>query len=202
MSTKDLLIPLAVAFLPLIWKGSAWFIRRWQFRSLILREIEEIGPYPRAKIKPPQEKKEAEDQEKDEKQKARDAWKQAREKKEDDLRQECTTWTQHHSQKKFVHREILMKPTENRDFILSLPASLVYYVTQLWQSTDDADQWIYMLSQIENEVPWYQKKRRQRIKEVKESWCRLLQELNIPFDPDLCDRCPEVKERDKTDSAS
>jgi hypothetical protein len=43
-------IPLAIALLPLIWGLTAAFIKRIQFRKLILREIEEIGPHPPKRV--------------------------------------------------------------------------------------------------------------------------------------------------------
>jgi hypothetical protein len=52
-----------------------------------------------------------------------------------------------HCQKRFIHREIFLNPTENRDFILSLELDLVYFVTQLWHSLEkhDFEQWDYCL---------------------------------------------------------
>lgn len=51
-----------------------------------------------------------------------------------------------HLDKEFVHQEIFAKPSENRDFILALPAEVVYNVSQLWsayktasESTESAD---------------------------------------------------------------
>jgi hypothetical protein len=37
-----------------------------------------------------------------------------------------------HLKKRFIHEEIFGKPSENRDFILSLPPDLAYTVAQLW----------------------------------------------------------------------
>lgn len=43
---ERIVVPIVVVFVPLIWQFTAWAIRRAQFRNLILREIEEVGPYP------------------------------------------------------------------------------------------------------------------------------------------------------------
>jgi len=40
-------------------------------------------------------------------------------------------WPQY-LKKRFVHEEIFNRPTENRDFLLSLPPFLMYHVAQLW----------------------------------------------------------------------
>jgi hypothetical protein len=50
----------------------------------------------------------------------------------------------------FVHQKIFEKPVENRDFILSLDPSLVYFVNQLWNTVtvDDRDQWLHYLKAI------------------------------------------------------
>ena len=37
-----------------------------------------------------------------------------------------------HLKKRFLHEAIFSKPSENRDFILSLPPDLAYNVAQLW----------------------------------------------------------------------
>jgi hypothetical protein len=51
MSKWDLLsvflIPLTLAALPLIWAFTTSRIRRFQLRELVLRELEEVGPYPK-----------------------------------------------------------------------------------------------------------------------------------------------------------
>jgi hypothetical protein len=59
------------------------------------------------------------------------------------------TWV-HHQQRDFVHKRIFDEPSENRDFILSLPADIVYHVSQLWQARarGDADQWLYSLGEL------------------------------------------------------
>lgn len=49
-------------------------------------------------------------------------------------------WTQHIQYRKFIHREIFQKVTENRDFILSLDPDFVYYVSQLWVEIEFQEQ--------------------------------------------------------------
>jgi hypothetical protein len=59
------------------------------------------------------------------------------------------TWIQH-QQDEFVHKRIFEDPSTNRDFILTLPADIVYHVSQLWQARaqGDADQWLYSLGKL------------------------------------------------------
>src|SRR5687767_4865621 len=59
------------------------------------------------------------------------------------------TWV-YHQQRDFVHKRIFDEPSENRDFILSLPAGIVYHVSQLWQARarGDADQWLHSLGEL------------------------------------------------------
>ena len=81
------------------------------FRSLILRELEEIAPYP------------AEPN--------RSGW-----------------WE--HQKKEFVHQKILADASLNKDFILSLPPELIYFVSQLWAAKEARDdgQWLYYLQKL------------------------------------------------------
>ena len=55
-------------------------------------------------------------------------------------------WWQH-QKKQFIHRTVFAEASENLEFILSLEPDLVYFVTQLWQSLEEADwdQWHYIL---------------------------------------------------------
>lgn len=52
-----------------------------------------------------------------------------------------------HQKKDFIHKRILAEASENRDFILSLDATLVYEVSQLWDARGTADetQWLWYL---------------------------------------------------------
>jgi hypothetical protein len=117
MSEKSVLevviIPIAVASIPIVWAFINWYVKRRQFSKLILREIEEISPLPEERT--PDKNK----------------------------------WWKHHSNKRILHKEILEKPTDNRDFIFSIDADLIYYVTQLWSSKKSPDQWLYMIYKIE-----------------------------------------------------
>jgi hypothetical protein len=60
-------------------------------------------------------------------------------------------WYQH-QKRKFIHQEIFKDSTQNRDFIFSLDPSVVYYVTQLWNTIkpchDDPQQWLHYLHKI------------------------------------------------------
>lgn len=147
------------ALLPLLWNLISSGYRRCQFRNLILREIEEIGPYLQCEI------------EETGSHPGKPSSKEVR-----------ARWKEHHPKKRFLHRKIFKEPTENRDFILSLPPSLVYYVSQLWQSTDDAKQWLYMINKIDSEVPRWPTERREKINEVKRKWYLLMKAYGWSFD--------------------
>lgn len=56
------------------------------------------------------------------------------------------SWTEH-QRKNFVHKRILEDASTNRDFILTLDATLVYQVSQLWDAlrTADEKQWLWYL---------------------------------------------------------
>lgn len=58
-------------------------------------------------------------------------------------------WAEHLT-KNFVHRKILMEASQNRDFVLSLDANLVYDLTQLWDAFEDKDetQWLHYLGKL------------------------------------------------------
>ncbi len=170
MNIKDisvLLIPIAVALLPFIWGFTSSTIRRRQFRELILRELEEIGPHPKEK-----------DDEKD-----------------------GSNWSDHHADKKFIHTQIFSKPTENRDFILSLKSNLVYYVNQLWNSKSNPDQWIYFISMIEKEIPFFQFQHRGKIRKIKIEWYVLMKEYHVSFKDNFETKfCPKPVELSVEDS--
>jgi hypothetical protein len=158
MSAKDwlvvLVVPLGLAFLPLIWAYLASKWRRLQFEDLIYREIEEAGPRKLTS--------------------------------EEEVPEHFIDWTNHHPQKRFLHIEILEKPTENRDFIFALRADLVYNVTQLWKSKANAKQWINFLNEIEKQMPTLMLTRRasqqEKIREVKNEWFRLMMKYKVRFE--------------------
>ncbi len=155
-----IIVPIALALLPLIWGLSGWWIRRLQFQELIFRELEEIGPYPVTK-------------------------------EEADGRKH---WSEHHNNKKLLHKEILDKPTENRDFILSLSSDVVYYVNQLWRFHDNAEQWLHMLSMLETKIPFWQGHRRKRLAKVKAAWYVLMREYGVKFKPAFYSKFSDLSE--------
>jgi hypothetical protein len=55
-----------------------------------------------------------------------------------------------HQKKQFIHRRLFDDSNENIEFLLSLDADMVYFVTQLWQSLEDEDwdQWQYALKKL------------------------------------------------------
>jgi hypothetical protein len=48
------------------------------------------------------------------------------------------SWHQH-LEKRFIHEAIFGNPSQNRDFILSLPPNLAYNMAQLWTQFDKAE---------------------------------------------------------------
>ena len=184
---NKVIVPIAIALLPIIWAAITWLFRRWQFRDLILREIQEIKPLTFEEVESRQEPGRR------------------------------PAWTDHYrAGKKFVHTAILAEPSENRDFILSLPPSLVYAVNQLWQSMGsyrelcenspaqgaetaplrncttsgiapsmgDADQWLYMLSKIRDQVPWWRVGQREGIGRVLIDWYDVIKDYDMQIDAD------------------
>jgi hypothetical protein len=109
-----------LAVVGLTWPSVLAMHRGRRFRGLILRELEETAPWP---LEPPDQPAKGGE--------LRDPW-----------------WAR--QQKNFVHREILADPSSNRDFILSLDPTLVYLMTQLWDSLErhDGHQWLWYLHEI------------------------------------------------------
>lgn len=114
------IIPVVLAVLGLTWPSVLAMHRGRRFRGLILRELEETEPWP---LDPPDQSAKGGE--------FRGPW-----------------WAR--QQKNFVHREVLADPSGNRDFILSLDPTLVYLVTQLWDSLErhDGHQWLWYLREI------------------------------------------------------
>ena len=147
MEWKDIfdivVIPVTLALLAILWPTVQSKSRRRTFQRLIIRERDEISPYPQ----------------------------QATE----------NGWWMHH-QKRFIHREIFEKVTENRDFILSLPPNTVYIVAQLWKALDEHnwDQWQYMLKEVNMKfVPG------EEFADKRRAWDRLHQEYVDQARPDV-----------------
>lgn len=63
----------------------------------------------------------------------------------------CEDWTDH-LRKKFIHQSIVLCPSENRDFLLSVEPDVLYYLFQLWSSFEegDAHEWLHFLSELSN----------------------------------------------------
>jgi hypothetical protein len=136
-SVKDILeilLPAAIALIALFWPNLQALHRRRVFTRLILRELEELMPFPRE----PQDGQQ---------------W-----------------WA--HQRRQFVHRRIFAGVSANRDFILSLDPTLVYYVSQLWDALDnhEADQWLWYLKNIAQTYD-----RRGDIKENHTLWSELIE---------------------------
>ena len=75
-----------------------------------------------------------------------------------------------HGRTGFIHRAIVQAPSDNRDFLLSLNPSFVYYLTQLWAAYDNDDpaQWLYYLGCLAN---WgYRRSDQERIARVHDQW--------------------------------
>jgi hypothetical protein len=127
---RDIISVLIVLLWPEVQSAS----RRRAFRRLILRELEELAPFP------PNAQKNME-------------------------------WFQHLS-KNFVYQAVFMAPSENRDFILSLPPDMVYSVYQLWDALKNRNQvqWLYFLNKLAN--PSFDK--RAEIREAHLQWACLI----------------------------
>ena len=158
MSTKDTLdivvIPVSVVLLAFLLPVVSSSIRNWQFRGLLLREIEEAGPnqVSVAENEPVVGRFE--------------------------LLKPTT--------KRFLHREFLAQPTENRDFLLSLPADLLYAGMQLWEARTP-DEWMYQLRSIERAIPFW--RRRGGVRKLREEWSKSLHEHGLPHSANLCLVC-------------
>jgi hypothetical protein len=55
-----------------------------------------------------------------------------------------------HQKRQFLHKKILESPSENRDFILSLPPDLIYSLSQLWEARaiGDSKEWLFQLDKF------------------------------------------------------
>jgi hypothetical protein len=93
-------------------------------------------------------------------------------------------WWKHLS-KRFIHEQIFMDPSPNRDFILSLDPELAYHEAQLWRHIDKASkpelkkdleyhagQWLWHLSSICRYFDSQEKA--EFTKEIYESWKNLI----------------------------
>jgi hypothetical protein len=78
-------------------------------------------------------------------------------------------WPQHLG-KRFIHEEIIKKPSENRDFILALPPKLTYSLAQLWVNYEKA----------------YKSSDRTSLGKYGASWCDQLWEICNFFDCWIC----------------
>jgi hypothetical protein len=146
MTVKDVLdiviIPVVLAILALAWPVIQSWYRRRAFQNLILRELEELEPFPEEVV----ELKELEHYPED---------------------AETYGWWAH-QKKDFVHQKILQDVSENRDFILSLEPDLVYFISQLWDAKRNKDdqQWLYYLCKLSN--PKYD--RNEKIADALKKW--------------------------------
>ncbi len=110
---ETLLVPAVGGTVVLLWPELQAWDKGKRFERLILRELEEVAPYP----------------------------------KEHDST--TNSWVDH-QKKDFLHKRLLEDPSKNRDFILSLDATLVYHVSQLWDArkSGNGSQWIWHLSEL------------------------------------------------------
>lgn len=85
-------------------------------------------------------------------------------------------WWQH-LKKDFVHKKIFENVSENRDFILSLPADLVYLISQLWDAmkSHNEDQWLHFLGMLCD--PKYDKSG--EIKKAHTEWHNLIERYRL-----------------------
>ncbi len=131
-----LIIPVSLGLITLLWPELQSAARHRAFDRLIVRELQELTPFP-----------------------------EHAEKGKD--------WYDHQC-KDFIHHMIFDAPSENSDFILSLPPDMVYDVSQLWSAlkSRDAEQWLHFLGKLSD--PRYDKNG--EIKKAHQRWDSLIRE--------------------------
>lgn len=86
------------------------------------------------------------------------------------------SWISHQT-KKCVHKDIFINPSDNRDFILSLPPDLVYYLTNLWDPKNGKDisgaQWKHYLRKLKEYF------NDSELNEVYRDWEKLIQQYQV-----------------------
>ena len=134
-----LVIPVSLALIALFWPELQLYYRRRAFRRLILRELQEVRPYP-------------------------------------NVAKQGMEWWQHLG-KDFIHKRIFEDVSGNRDFILSLPAELVYLVSQLWDAMKNHNEaeWLHFFGMLCD--PKYDKNA--EIKKAHKEWHILIEEYRL-----------------------
>jgi hypothetical protein len=86
-----------------------------------------------------------------------------------------SSWARHQT-KEFVHKRIFDQVSENREFVLSLPADWIYPVSQLWiaRQTEDSGQWLYYLGKLC--APKYD--RTGQVRTVLQEWRTLIEDYH------------------------
>ena len=148
----EIAIAVLLALLPFLWQVAALLVRRWRFQKLMYRELEEVGPSPA-----------------------------------DVVASLATTpgeasWKRRLPARRFLHREILGNPSENRDFILSLSPDETYSVTQFWSAYDagDQNQFEFFLLRIARCAPFRFRAARRKLGDIAESWSGVLRACESP----------------------
>lgn len=93
-------------------------------------------------------------------------------------------WTSYLN-KRFIHRDILSSPTENKEFIFSIDPNLIYLTIQLWGAFDNTDieQFLKYFCHISNAETTILKRRYDRNGEIRcayEKWIRLVKKEGVP----------------------
>jgi len=93
--------------------------------------------------------------------------------------QEHKSWFAHQN-RKFIHQKIFEDVTGNRDFILSLDPTLVYYVSQLWEARrkGNSSQWLYYLQKISKYASIHNYKNKREIQRAYNEWQALIEKLH------------------------
>ena len=131
-----LVVPVSLGLIGLLWPELQSAARHRAFRRLIIRELQELTPFPRNA-------------------------------------ERGMSWYDH-QRLDLIHQMIFDEPSENSDFILSLPPDMVYDVSQLWSvlKSRDSEQWLYFMGKLSD--PRYDKNG--EIKQAYQQWDSLIKE--------------------------
>jgi hypothetical protein len=95
-------------------------------------------------------------------------------------------WTSYLN-RRFIHREILNCPTENKDFIFSIDPNLIYLTTQLWSAFDNTDieqflKYFCYITKAETTILHKRYDKEGKIHAAYKKWVRLLKKEGIPIE--------------------
>ena len=87
--------------------------------------------------------------------------------------------------RRFIHKEILEKPTENKEFIFSIKPGIIYHTSQIWYAfkSDDKDNFIKHFCELSEDTD------DENIKDACKKWIKLFKEDGIFMDKKTEDTC-------------